>query len=435
MPILSALMRSFHPASPTVVAVVNRIDRMAPDFYGLSMRKSTLALTLSSCLVGLVAMAGVPAHAGAAGRGELLSAVPITTLTPVRVTDLLAGHAIDTASVRYGVDAYRLEYRTRGPDGRPIIASGAVALPRGGRDRYGTVVFQHGTIAAKAEAGSVNSDSNRLAPITFAAAGYVTVAPDYLGLGTGQGEHPYLDLPTETSASVDMLHAADTFTRRLSRPMDRRVFISGFSQGGPAALALGRALQAGADPRFSVRAIAGVSGVYDLFGTQFPGALNGTIVPKLATISTAYYMVAMNRLYDIYGEPSRAFRAPYDEVMEALFDGRHSGQDIAAKLPDAPTELLTDWAVEQLRRPAGPMLRAARASDGACAGWRPHVPVRLFAGTGGDELVPIGNSLQCQEAFRSRGVRAPIVDLGEVDHNTSAKRAYPLVLEFFASHE
>jgi hypothetical protein len=397
------------------------------------MIKSILVVTMSAGLIGLVTTAASPAQAGPAGRGELLSAVPITGLTPAQVTELLAGHGIDTGSVRHGVNAYRLEYRTTGADGRLVTASGAVALPRGGGHRLPTVGFQHGTIAAKAEAGSVNSDTNRLAPITFAAAGYATVAPDYLGLGTGDGPHPYLDLPTETSASVDMLRAADTFVRRTGRTLDRRMLLTGFSQGGPAAMALGRALQEGADPRFSVRAIAGVSGIYDLFGTQFPRALDGTIVPKLATISTAYYLTAMNRLYTIYGQPSRAFRAPYDTVVEGLFDGMHSGLDIAANLPNTPADLLTDWAVQQLRRPTGPMLHAAQASDRSCTGWTPHAAVRLFAATGGDELVPIGNSTQCQEAFQGRGVTTPITDLGRVDHNTSAKRAYPLMLDFFAS--
>ncbi|WP_018685188.1 alpha/beta hydrolase family protein [Actinokineospora enzanensis] len=390
------------------------------------MIKSILVVILS---IGLVTTATVPAPAGPARRGELLSAVPITSRTPAQVTELLAGQSIDTRWVRYGVDAYRLEYRTVDPTGRPITASGAVALPRGGGHRLPTIDFQHGTIAAKAEAGSVSADTNRLAPITFAAAGYATVAPDYLGLGTGDGAHPYLDLPTETSASVDLLRAADTFVRRAGRTLDRRVLLTGFSQGGPAAMALGRALREGVDRRFSVRAIAGVSGVYDLYGTQFPAALDGTIVPKLATISIAYYLVAMNRLYRL---PAQAFRAPYDTVVPDLFDGTHSGADIAAKLPDTPADLLTDWAVQQLRHPTGPMLRAAQASDGSCAGWTPRASVRLFTATDGDELVPIGNSVRCQEAFRSRGVDAPITDLGRVDHNTSAKRSYPLILDFFA---
>ncbi|RZQ62356.1 alpha/beta hydrolase family protein [Amycolatopsis suaedae] len=391
------------------------------------MITSILVTALTAALI-----TAVPAHPAPAWRGELRSAVPISSLNPAQVSDLLTGQGIDTGSVRHGVDVYRLEYRTAGPDGRPVIASGAVALPRDAGRMLRTIGFQHGTIAAKAEAGSVGPDTNRLAPITYAAAGYATVAPDYLGLGTGEGTHPYADLPTQTSASVDMLRAADTFVRRNGAVLDRRLFLTGFSQGGPAALALGRALQHGADPRFSVRAIAGVSGFYDLFGTQFPAALDGTVQPQLATISTAYYLVAMNRLYDVYGQPSSAFEKDYAPVVEGLFDGLHSGPEIMRELPRTPAELLTDRAERQLRRPTGAMARAARASDGSCTGWTPRAEVRLYAAGSGDELVPPGNSVHCRDEFRRRGVDAPVVDLGTVDHNTSAKRAYPLVLGFFA---
>ncbi|GAA3885882.1 alpha/beta fold hydrolase [Saccharothrix violaceirubra] len=389
------------------------------------MIKYLTVAVVSTSLIGF----GVPASARP-GRGDLLSAMPITGLSVAEVTALLARQAIDTGAVRHGVDAYRLEYRTAGPDGRPITASGAVVLPRDGGPARPTVAFQHGTIAAKAEAGSVGPDTNRTAPITFAAAGYTTVAPDYLGLGTGEGTHPYLDLPTETGASVDLLRAADTFVRRAGRTLDRRVLVAGFSQGGPAAMALGRALRD--HPRFAPRAVASISGVHDLFGTQFPAALDGTVTPKLATISTAYYLVAANRLHHLYDRASRAFRAPYDAIVENLFDGLHSGPEIAASLPATPADLLTGWAVGQLRRPTGPMVRAARATDGSCVGWDPGVPVRLYAGTEGDELVPLGNSTRCRAEFLEHGADAPIVDLGPVNHNTSAKRAYPLVLEFFA---
>ena len=48
----------------------------------------------------------------------------------------------------------------------------------------------------------------------FASAGYAAVAPDYLGLGTGPGLHPYMDLSSEVTASVDMLDAGRRYRRQ-----------------------------------------------------------------------------------------------------------------------------------------------------------------------------------------------------------------------------
>jgi acetyl esterase/lipase len=345
-------------------------------------------------------------------RGDLLSVTPISALTRDQVVGLLGPAGIDTRVVRHGVDAYRLEYRTIDPFGRRTTASGTVVLPRTGDRRLPTVSFSHGTIAAKKDAGSVGQDTNRIAPIAFAAAGNAVVAPDYLGLGTGAGTHPYLDLPSTVTASLDLLAAAGEFTDRL----DRRVRVTGFSQGGPAAMALAEELQR----RGRLVAVAGVSGFYDLYGTQFPEALAGRVHPKLATISTAYSLVSMQRLGRVRGD---LFEVP---GVAELFDGHHSGPEIIAALPDTPHDLLTDHGVRVLEHPSW-LLR--HTTDGTCSDWTPRVPVRLYAATGGDELVPIGNSTHCRDAF---GGDVPLVEVGKVDHNTSAALSYPLIIDFFA---
>lgn len=376
-------------------------------------------MILSKLVVLATATALTAGTAGVAtatpARGDLLSVTPISALTSDQVVDLLEPAGIDTRVVRHGVDAFRVEYRTVDPHGRRTTASGTVVLPRTGGRTLPTVVFQHGTIAAKADAGSVGPDTNRIAPITFAAAGNAVVAPDYLGLGTGPGTHPYGDLRSTTTASLDLLRATGEFTDRL----DRRVRVTGFSQGGPAAMALAEELQRGG----RLAAVAGISGFYDLYDTQFAEALAGRVHPKLATISSAYFLVSMQRLGRVRGD---LFEVP---GVADLFDGLHSGPEIMEALPDTPHDLLTDDAVHLLENPS-PLLR--RTTDGSCLGWTPRVPVRLYTATGGDELVPIGNSTHCRDAFATRGVDVPLTEVGPVGHNTSAALSYPLIIDFFA---
>jgi hypothetical protein len=89
-------------------------------------------------------------------------------------------------TVRYGVDLYRLLYRTVDVDGRPTVASGLIVLSRNGERRLRLVSFTHGTQSYKDDAPSIGKDDFSSAPaITFGSAGFAAVTPDYLGLGKG----------------------------------------------------------------------------------------------------------------------------------------------------------------------------------------------------------------------------------------------------------
>src|SRR4051794_9944692 len=139
-----------------------------------------------------------------ARRGELLSAVLIRELSPRQVRAELTGAGFDPALARHGVRLYRLVYRTVDPYGRPTTASGLLVLPRtGSRSPLTTVSYAHGTQVFRGNAPSVTTDDwETAAPITYAAAGFATVAADYLGLGLGPGWHPWMHVPSEITASV-----------------------------------------------------------------------------------------------------------------------------------------------------------------------------------------------------------------------------------------
>jgi hypothetical protein len=97
----------------------------------------------------------------------------------------------------------------------------------------------------------------------------------------------------------------------------------------------------------------------------------------------------------------------------------------------APTvrKLLTPAFYERLRHPAGPLLAAMRAADHTCD-WKPHVPVRLYAGDG-DTDVPIGNARTCERTLARFGARVRLVDQGDVDHFGSLAVSAPQVVRFF----
>ncbi len=83
-----------------------------------------------------------------------------------------------------------------------------------------------------------------------------------------------MDVPSETTAALDMLRAARAYVTSHGGTLHRQVLITGFSQGASAALGLGRALQDGADPWFRPGALAPISGAYDFGGAALPSVLD-----------------------------------------------------------------------------------------------------------------------------------------------------------------
>ncbi|ONM47959.1 alpha/beta hydrolase [Nocardia donostiensis] len=387
--------------------------------------------TVLAALVAVALVAG--SSAGCADdtpesvpRGEVVSVAPVLELSTEQTAEYLRGRGLDVPA-RNGIEALRVEYTTVDPEGAQATASGLVILPHTGARSLRAVSFAHGTIVRKDEAPSLDGETARGRAIMFAASGYAVTAPDYLGLGTGPGRHPYAHSPTEASASLDLLRAARAVAGDRGRKLDRRVLVTGFSQGGQAATALAEQLGTGEVPDFELAAVAAVSGPYDVRGVQAPAALDGRVLPRSAVVFFAYWITAMNRIYPLYDDPSEAFQPPYDERVEELFDGHHDIVSVGTSLPATPQELLTPRFLDQAHNPEGAAAQAVVDSDGTCR-WNPQVPVRLYAATG-DRSVPYANSEHCLRDLNSP--QAELISLGDIGHSESAAVALPQILDWF----
>ncbi|MFB6816600.1 alpha/beta hydrolase family protein [Streptomyces sp. NPDC056347] len=394
------------------------------------------AALLLAALGTAPALAQQPAGAPAAsspyatdGRGTLLGITPVADLDRADVVRFLAPTGMDTGTVRHGLRGYRLTYRTVTPQGTPTTATGLLVLPKGGPHRLDLVSDTHGTMAHRDYAPSVGEDFGRIAPYLHASAGRAVAAPDYLGLGKGPGRHPYMDTRSAVTASVDMLRAARTAAGRLERPLTGDVYVSGFSQGGQVAMALGRALTDGADRHFRLRALAPVSGPYDIEHAETPALFDGGINDTSGVFYMAYYLTAQSRLHPIYQDPAEAFREPYAAVVDQLFDGEHTEEEIIPALPATVKELLTDDFYRRLQHPTGGLLAAARAQDGNCA-WRPAVPVRLYSSSGDTDVV-IANARHCAADLAARGTAAPVIDQKPADHTGTYLKSGPQIVRWF----
>ncbi|GAA1128636.1 hypothetical protein GCM10009630_28080 [Kribbella jejuensis] len=366
-------------------------------------------------------------------RGQLVSATPVAHLTAAQL-DAAAADFPGTPRSEYGVTAYRLIYRTINTHGRPTTASGIVVLPGGRRGALTVAEYLHGTNATKAAAASVDDTStDRLVTALFAGQGLVGVAPDYLGLGLGPGPHPYVDTKTETSASADLLLAAHTFAKQHGVAFKRDVLVTGFSQGGRASLAFGRALSRGEVGPFRLGALQAVAGPYDLLGEELPAAFDGRVIPPTATYYLGYLVTAWNRTVGLNDDPREAFRAPYASTVEGLYDGSHTDEEIVKALPDSPDKLFTPQFAALLQHPTGRLLNALQTADQICQDWTPRVPVHLYSGTK-DTDVTAANADSCAASLRRRGADVTVHSMGAVDHTGTAFAAYPKIIQAFAQH-
>jgi hypothetical protein len=388
--------------------------------------------TLAAAAVTASLVAAPSASAAQPQHGTIVSAKRVQHLSPRQIRTTLKTDEFSAAKVRYGVDAYRLVYRTVDPAGHATTASGLVVLPRNARHRLRVINYTHGTMAGRSEAPSADGNGRSDEGMMLASAGYATVEPDYLGLGDGPGQHPYLQVRTEVSASIDLLRAAFTFSARAHRSFDPRLLVTGFSQGGQVAMALGKALQSGKYPRFRLAADAPISGPYDLQNAELPAIFTGAIDPKDAAYYVTYFLTAWNRLYHLYGKASDVFRAPYDKTVAPLYNGKHDDGEIFSKLPASPQQLLTPAGLELIKHPSPTLVEALRANDQSCTAWSKAAPIHIYAAHG-DEQVAIANAYHCQQQLSNNHIGSSLVDVGNYGHLDSGRHGLADALRWFLS--
>ena len=330
----------------------------------------------------------------------------------------------DALPVAHGVRLYRVEYWTTDPAGRRAYASGLVALPSTAAFR-GIVSYQHPTRTERTNVPSTPSRTALLAAIAFAGHGYVLAAPDYLGLGTSPGLHPYLHAASEASSVIDLLRAARLLVRHKGHEWPQALFLTGFSQGGHATLAAQRALEENPVDGLRVTASAPVAGTYNLSRIQFPFALEGH------SESHPAYLGYMTTAYaHIYGESlTSAVIDPYGRDLPELFDGSRPLKEVAAALPQAPAEMFRPEFLGAFAAGEGTWLGRALALNDV-VDWTPQAPVRFYYGTR-DQDSPPADTLSTVEHMRRRGGAVSAVNVGENDHSEVVYLAVPRIRAWF----
>jgi len=167
--------------------------------------------------------------------------------------------------VENSVTLYRILYTTPDIEGRTDTASRLLILPNRPDDVLPLICVQHGTVNSKSDVPSNLAGGYELG-LSFGALGYVTVMPDFLGLGESRGFHPYVHADSEAWASLDMLLAVEAFAAQNGVLLNDQLFITGYSQGGHAGMALHRDIELNNSDLYTVTAASHMSGPYSISG-------------------------------------------------------------------------------------------------------------------------------------------------------------------------
>ncbi|WP_284464071.1 T9SS type A sorting domain-containing protein [Chryseobacterium sp.] len=181
--------------------------------------------------------------------GDVVSAEQKLDLTPQGVINFIANNlgeqdAPDFASYlnsfNVGLKGYKITYYTKNENNVLVKATGLLMYPNVGY-KLSTVVSDHGTTDSRQNVPSNFKGAltaGFVVELSYVLNGYILMAPDYVGMGTGDGVHPYVDYATEAGATIDFVTAANKVLAQLGIKRYDEYFLAGYSQGAHAAMSI-----------------------------------------------------------------------------------------------------------------------------------------------------------------------------------------------------
>jgi predicted esterase len=311
---------------------------------------------------------------------------------------------------RCDVQMVDITYTTVAPDGStPVDASGVVMIPTGAAcpGPFPLVAYSRGTDLDKARALAAPGDEEaQLVAALVASQGFMVAATDYLGYARSTWpEHPYLHADSQASANIDALRAARELAAQRNLLLDGRIFVTGYSQGGHAAMATQKAIETNYAAEFTLAGAGHMSGPYNLLGSVHRALEKLPLGDLGSTYYIPFAVTSFQKVYkDIYAAPSQFFQSPYDATIETLFPGPSdvSLPDLISedKLPILLSSLVTDDFITAALDPASPLYRAL--SLNSPTGFAPKAPTLLCGGSR-DPVVGFANTEEAAAAFQSAG--------------------------------
>ena len=323
------------------------------------------------------------------------------------------------------IKVYKIKYKTVDVAGEEIFASGVVLMPIT-ENSVPILSYQHGTITNPSEAPSLFftcMEARGLAAI-FASTGYAISVPDYLGYGESSTyPHPYEHAKTLATASFDMLMAAKEFFKEMNVSTSDKLFITGYSEGGNATMALHKYIEENSDLVITMSAPA--SGAYNK--TAFSKDIlqkNEDLIylPNFMWVIDAYnWIYGLNRSWNQY------VNEPDATKLEAVTDPFNlSNTDISHN----PQILFTSSIIDGVLNNTDTEFLSALA-DNDNFDWTPNFPITLYYSTADDYVFPL-NSETAYEALSANGATVTKVVFDGFSHGEAF---IPYAIDMFTLFE
>lgn len=331
------------------------------------------------------------------------------------------------APINYEVDIYKVLYYTEWHDGSRIKASGYYYAPKSNGDALALMVYDHGTRIIRKKEFKIGGEETIC--MLFATDGYAVLQPDYIGLGEGDKFHLYHHVQTEAMASIDMIRAIKELNAELGIELDGQLFLTGYSQGGHAAMATHKVMQEQFPDEFTVTASSPMSGAYDLAGAQSQAMFHDYSHPGYLP----YLLKGMNEVYHIYDDFSYVLKEPYDSTLPPLYNGENSMNTINKVMPTVPKDIIKDSIIREFTD--NPRYKFTQALvENSTYDWKPESPM-MICYCNRDEQVFYKNAIVAYDKMKDNG--AENVRLKRVGrkfgHNTCAVYATAYTKFYFDS--
>jgi len=367
-------------------------------------------------------------------RGEFVSAAAKGSYTAASLQSLTAQNYpvfnTFTPSIAHDVKTYVITYWTVDTDGEPVKASGLLAIPNN-HDTSSTrlVGYHHGTVFHTADVPTNLPEFDVMSAI-LASMDFIVILPDYIGYGESVDRlHPYMHATSLANSSIDLMRAAGFFMSATDIPYSKQVLLGGYSEGGYAALATHKMIQAQHADEFDVIATYAGAGAYDLLGTA-------ETLLGMDTLPYAPYVAFMFKAYDeIYGfnRISEIFNPAYVDTVNNYFYGNYHESVIEDKLTNDIASLLNSVFLADFRS-SGETEIKARLTENNIYDWSPLAPVRLFHGID-DNIVPYANAETALQNMTPNGTEdVSIVDcvaVGPASHNNCYQPYLLAMVQYF----
>ena len=273
-----------------------------------------------------LALAAAPARCGQTGF-HWLSDPSLGTITAVGSRTHFAATTLNTLvsasgtqlplTLTHDVDVAVAEYTTQ-DRGVLLPATAVMAWPTdlATRQEAPILLVLHGTTGFTDACAPSATPDTRLLAAAFASAGYVAVAPDYLGMLSFNGPsgypHPYLVGQATAIASLDSVRAAVRIvaSENITTCADTRFVAIGGSQGGHAALWVDRLAPYYA-PELTLAGVVATVPPADILAE----AVRALTMTVPATLNTVAFYAASAPWYDVGARLSEVLLPPYDTTI------------------------------------------------------------------------------------------------------------------------